>query len=111
MIDWLIANLRSDPELLALVSLTWGFAASEVAGFRLGNVIVMPLAAVVIGKLAITVLGNNKSAFLIMLLFAIGYGAGSLKIVIDRQRVGKRQASLGRQRIGGSSLGPRRFHC
>ena len=89
MIDWLVAILRSNPELLVLLSLTWGFAARQVAGFRLGNAIVTLLAAVVIGKLAITVLGNIKSTFLIVLLFAIGYGAGSLKILIDRQRARK----------------------
>jgi putative transport protein len=86
MIDWLVATLRSDPELLILLSVTWGFASSQVAGSRLGNVTVTLLAAVVVGKLGITVLGHIKSTFLIMLLFAIGYGVGSLKILIDRQR-------------------------
>jgi hypothetical protein len=46
--------------------LTWGFAASEVAGFKLGNVVVTLLAAIVIGKLDIIVSGNVKSTFLML---------------------------------------------
>ena len=85
MIDWLVATLRSDPELLIILSLTWGFAASQVAGFKLGNAAVALLAAVVIGKLGIIVSGNVKSTFLMLFLFAFGYGMGSLKILFGRQ--------------------------
>ena len=85
MIDWLVATLRSDPELLIILSVTWGFAASQVAGFKLGNVAVALLAAVVIGKLDIIVSANIKFAFLTLFLFAIGYGMGSLKILFGRQ--------------------------
>lgn len=85
MIDWLVAILRSDPELLIIVSLTWGFAASQVAGFKLGSVAVALLAALVMSKLVIIVSGNVKSAFLTLFLFAIGYGIGSLKILFGRQ--------------------------
>jgi putative transport protein len=87
MIDWLVATLRSEPVLLILLSLTWGFAASQIAVFRLGNVTVTLLAAVTIGKLGLTVSGNNKSTFLLTIsLFAVGYGVGSLKNLIDRRR-------------------------
>jgi putative transport protein len=86
MIDWLVATLRSDPELLILLSLAWGFAASQVAGFRLGIIAVTLLAALAIGKLGITVSSNIKTMFLTTSLFAIGYGAGSLKNLINRQR-------------------------
>ena len=55
MTEWLATTLRSDPELLIILSLTWGFAASQVAGFKLGNVAVALLAAVVLGKLGIIV--------------------------------------------------------
>jgi len=85
VIDWLLGTLRSDPELLIILSVTWGFAASQVAGFKLGNVAVALLAAVVIGKLNLIVLGNVKSTFLMLFLFAIGYGIGSLKILFGRQ--------------------------
>ena len=85
MIDWLVATLRSDPELLIILSLTWGFAASQVAGSKLGNVAVALLAAVVIGKLGVIVSGNVNSTFLMLFLFAIGYGIGSLKIHFGRQ--------------------------
>ena len=43
MIAWLVAT-RSDPELLIILSLSWGFAASQVADFKLGNVVVTLLA-------------------------------------------------------------------
>lgn len=86
MVDWLVATLRSDPELLIILSLTWGFAASLVARSRLGNVAVALLAALVISKLAIIVSGNAKSTFLALFLFAIGYGMGLLKILLGRQR-------------------------
>jgi putative transport protein len=85
VIDWLVATLRSDPELLIILSLTWGFAASQVAGFKLGNAAVALLAAVVIGKLDIIVSANIKFTFLTLFLFAIGYGIGSLKILFGRQ--------------------------
>jgi len=85
MVDWLVATLRSNPELVILLSFTWGFASSQVAGFVLGNVATL-LAAVTIGKLGIALSGNVKVTFIIMLLFAIGYGVGSLKILIGRRR-------------------------
>ena len=83
--DWLVATLRSDPELLIILSLTWGFAASQVAGLKLWNLAVALLAAAVIGRLDIIVSGNVKSTFLMLFLFAIGYGMGSLKILFGRQ--------------------------
>jgi putative transport protein len=83
VINQLVAILRSEPELLMLLSVTWGFDASQIAGFRLGNMIVMLLAAVVVGKLGMTVSGNIKSTLLLLLLFAIGYGVGSLKLLIE----------------------------
>jgi CHASE2 domain-containing sensor protein len=86
VIDWLVVTLRSDPELLIIFSLTWGFAASQVAGFKLGNIAVALLAALVMSKLVIIVLGNVYSTFLTLLLFAVGYGIGSLKILFGRQR-------------------------
>jgi putative transport protein len=84
MVDWLIATLRSNPELVILLSFAWGYASSQVAGFILGNVVTL-LAAVTIGKLGITLSGNIKITFVIMFLFAIGYGVGSLKILIGRR--------------------------
>jgi putative transport protein len=85
VIDWLVATLRSDPELLIILALTWGFAASQVGGFKLGNVAVALLAALVMSKLVIIVSGNVKFTFLTLFLFAIGYGIGSLKILFGRQ--------------------------
>ena len=96
MIDWLVATLRSDPELLILLSLTWGFAASQVADLHLGNVAVTLLAAVVIGKLDMIVLGNVTSTFLMLFLFAVGYGLGLLKILTGRQHEARSRSREGR---------------
>lgn len=85
MIDWLVTTLRADSELLIILSLTWGFAASQVAGSKPGNVAVALLAALVMSKLVIIVSGNVESAFLTLFLFAIGYGMGSLKVRFGRQ--------------------------
>ena len=95
MIDWLVTTLRSDPELLIILSLTWGFAASQVAGFKLGNVAVALLAAVAIGKLDIIVLGNVTSTFLMLFLFAVGYGLGLLKILIGRRHEERQRSREG----------------
>jgi putative transport protein len=85
MVDWLLATLRSNPELVILLSFTWGYGSSQVAGFILGNVVTV-LAAVTIAKLGITLSGDLKIMFVIMFVFAIGYGVGSLKILIGRRR-------------------------
>jgi putative transport protein len=78
MIDWLIATLRSYPELAIFLSLAIGFAVGsrKIAGFSLGNVTATLLAAVIIGQIGITVSPNVKSAFFILFIFAIGYGVG-----------------------------------
>ena len=78
MIDWLIATLRTYPELAIFVALAIGFwvGPKKLGGFSLGNVTATLLAAIVVGQLGMTVEGPIKSAFFLLFLFAVGYGVG-----------------------------------
>lgn len=78
MADWLIATLRTYPELAIFVALAIGFwiGPKKIAGFSLGNVTATLLAAIVVGQLGIPIAGPIKSAFFLLFLFAVGYGVG-----------------------------------
>jgi putative transport protein len=78
MIDWLIATLRTYPELAIFVALAIGFwvGPKKLGGFSLGNVTATLLAAIIVGQLGMTVEGPIKSAFFLLFLFAVGYGVG-----------------------------------
>ena len=75
---WFVATLRAYPELAVFLALAAGFAVGpwKLGGFTLGNVMGTLLAGVLIGQLGITVDGPIKSAFLLMFLFAAGFGVG-----------------------------------
>lgn len=76
--QWLVATLRSYPELAIFLSLAVGFwiGPKKLGGFNLGNVTATLLAAIVIGQIGVTVPGPIKSTFFLMFLFAVGYGVG-----------------------------------
>jgi putative transport protein len=76
--QWIVATLRSYPELAIFLSLAVGFLVGpkKLAGFSLGNVTATLLAAVAIGQLGIAVPGPIKSTFFVLFLFAVGYGVG-----------------------------------
>src|SRR5512140_3115402 len=76
--DWIVATLRSYPELAIFLALAIGFfiGPKKLAGFSLGNVTATLLAAVAIGQLGIAVPGPIKSTFFLLFLFAVGYGVG-----------------------------------
>lgn len=95
MIDWLVATLRSYPELAIFLALAIGFVVGpiKVAGFNLGNVTATLLAAVVIGQIGINVSPNVKAAFFILFIFAIGYGVGP-QFVAGLSRDGPRQIAF-----------------
>ena len=78
MWEWLVATLRTYPELAIFLALCFGFliGSVKVAGFSLGNVTATLLAAIVIGQLGIAISPNVKSAFFILFIFAVGYGVG-----------------------------------
>jgi putative transport protein len=78
MLDWLVATLRTYPELLIFVALAIGFwiGPKKLGGFSLGNVTATLLAAIVVGQLGIPIAGPIKSAFFLLFLFAVGYGVG-----------------------------------
>jgi len=76
--QWIVATLRSYPELAIFLSLAVGFLVGpkKLAGFSLGSVTATLLAAVAIGQLGIAVPGPIKSTFFVLFLFAVGYGVG-----------------------------------
>jgi putative transport protein len=76
--EWIVATLRSYPELAIFLALATGFwlGVKKVAGFSLGSVTATLLAAVAIGQLGIEVPGPIKSTFFMLFLFAVGYGVG-----------------------------------
>jgi putative transport protein len=76
--QWIVATLRSYPELAIFLALAVGFwiGPKKLAGFNLGNVTATLLAAIVIGQIGIAVPGPIKSTFFLMFLFAVGYGVG-----------------------------------
>jgi len=76
--QWLVATLRSYPELAIFLALAVGFwiGPKKLLGFNLGNVTATLLAAIVIGQVGIVVPGPIKSTFFLMFLFAVGYGVG-----------------------------------
>jgi len=76
--QWLVATLRSYPELAIFLALAVGFwiGPKRLLGFNLGNVTATLLAAIVIGQVGIVVPGPIKSTFFLMFLFAVGYGVG-----------------------------------
>jgi putative transport protein len=76
--SWLIATLRSYPEIAIFLSLGIGYwvGGKSYRGFSLGVVTATLLAAIAIGQLGITISVNVKSVFFLMFLFAVGYGVG-----------------------------------
>lgn len=76
--NWLIATLRTYPELAIFIALAIGFwiGPKKIAGFNMGNVTATLLAAVAIGQLGIQIPGPIKSTFFMLFLFAVGYGVG-----------------------------------
>jgi putative transport protein len=78
MIEWLVATLRSFPQLAIFLALGIGFVIGpiKVFGFNLGNVTATLLAGVAIGQLGIVVSSDVKSTLFILFLFAVGFGVG-----------------------------------
>ena len=62
MTDWLIATLRTYPELAIFIALAIGFwiGPKKIAGFSLGNVTATLLAAIVVGQLGNPDRGPNQ---------------------------------------------------
>jgi putative transport protein len=79
MFDWFVNNLRSYPEIAIFLSLSLGycFGSFTYRGPGLGAVTATLISAVIIGQLGITISPALKATFLLMFLFAIGYGVGS----------------------------------
>jgi putative transport protein len=75
---WLVRTLQTYPEIAIFLALGVGYYVGGLTyrGFSLGAVTATLRAAVAIGQLGITISLNVKPVFLLMFLFAVGYGVG-----------------------------------
>jgi len=75
---WIANALRHHPELALFLSLALGYAIGKIkiGGFKIGPVIGVLIAGVVIGQIGIKVADELKYAFFLLFLFAIGYKTG-----------------------------------
>jgi len=78
MMEWVVATLRSNPELAIFLTLGMGYwiGARRFGSFSLGSVTGVLLAGILVGQLDIAISSQVKSVFFIMFLFAVGYGVG-----------------------------------
>ena len=78
MIEWVVATLRSNPELAIFLTLGMGYwiGARRFGSFSLGSVTGVLLAGILVGQLDIEISSQVKSVFFTMFLFAVGYGVG-----------------------------------
>ena len=76
--EWVANALRHHPELALFLALAVGYAIGKIkiGGFKIGPVIGVLIAGVVIGQLGIKVSNELKYAFFLLFLFAIGYKTG-----------------------------------
>ena len=76
--DWIVTTLREYPEAAIFLALALGYwiGGLRIGSFSLGPVTGTLLMGVLIGQLHVTVSANVKATFLLMFLFAVGYGAG-----------------------------------
>jgi len=76
--DYVVASLRSHPELASFLTLAAGFAFGHVraGSFRVGSVLGTLLAGVLVGQLDIKVPSIIKDVFFDLFLFATGYKVG-----------------------------------
>ena len=76
--DWIVTTLREHPEAAIFLALAVGYwiGGLRIGSFSLGSVTGTLLMGVLIGQLHVTVSANVKATFLLMFLFAVGYGAG-----------------------------------
>ena len=76
--EWIIATLRTYPELAIFFTLGAGFwlGSRKLWGFSFGAVTSVLLVGVLVGQLKIDISPNVKSVFFLMFLFAVGFGVG-----------------------------------
>ena len=78
MIDWIIATLKSKPELVIFLTLAFGYLLGKlkIGSFSLGAVTGTLLVGLLIGQIGIDISPQVKSLFFTMFLFAVGYSVG-----------------------------------
>jgi putative transport protein len=78
MIEWIVATLKSKPELVIFLTLAGGYLLGKlkIGTFSLGSVTGTLLVGILIGQLGIDISPQVKSLFFTMFLFAVGYSVG-----------------------------------
>src|SRR5215471_7546442 len=76
--EWVANALRHHPELALFLALALGYAIGkiQIGRFKIGSVIGVLIAGVVIGQFGIKVSNELKNAFFLLFLFSIGYKTG-----------------------------------
>jgi AspT/YidE/YbjL antiporter-like protein len=76
--DWIVTTLRQYPETAIFLALALGYwvGGVRIGTFSLGSVTGTLVMGILIGQMHVTVSANVKATFLLMFLFAVGYGAG-----------------------------------
>lgn len=78
MWNWFVTVLRQHPEMAVFLTLAIGYSIGRIriGPIKLGAVLGVLVAGVVIGQLGIKVSDELKTAFFLLFLFAIGYRTG-----------------------------------
>src|SRR4029453_2805014 len=76
--QWLIQSLRQHPEiaLFLVVGIGYGLGNLKIGVLKLGPVLGVLIAGIVVGKVDIPVSKTLKNLFFMLFLFAIGYQTG-----------------------------------
>jgi putative transport protein len=78
MLQWLFRSLREHPEvaLFVVLAIGYGLGSIRVRNFKLGPVLGILIAGIIVGQLNISVAQSLKHSFFMLFLFAIGYQTG-----------------------------------
>src|SRR5215217_5447106 len=78
MLQWLFRSLREHPEvaLFVVLAIGYGLGSIRLRNFKLGPVLGILIAGIVVGQLNISVAQSLKHSFFMLFLFAIGYQTG-----------------------------------
>src|SRR5918994_1136071 len=93
MLEWLSGTLRAHPEISLFLSLAIGYYIGNLSyrGFSLGAVTSTLVVGLIIGQIGIKIPSHIKEFFLLLFLFAVGYGIGP-QFVRGIAKDGARQA-------------------
>jgi len=76
--SWLVRSLRENPEVpfFLVLALGYGLGNLRIGKFKLGPVLGVLIAGIVVGQLAIPISDPLKNSLFMLFLFTIGYQTG-----------------------------------